>query len=132
MTDALAITLSLPGGALSPNSRAHWRKLGKEKKLYGGMAYMAWREAAMRHSPGTTLRWQRAAAQATFFWAVHRRRDYDNASASLKCVWDQLRRLEILPDDDSDHLTHLPTVFRLDRNNPRVEITLTMEPPHAS
>jgi len=132
MTDTLIITLRLPGDALSPTSRAHEHKVSKEKKLYGGMAYIAWREAAMRHSPGIPIRWHRAAAQATFFWPFNRPRAFAIASASLKCVWDQLKQLKILPDDDSDHLTHLPTAFRLDRSNPRVEITLTMEPPHAS
>jgi crossover junction endodeoxyribonuclease RusA len=114
----LTITLPLPPRELNPNARCHWAKKAKAVKEYRRRAWALARKA-MRTPP----RWKEAEARAVFYWPDRRRRDRDNAQASLKAAWDGITDAGMLEDDSG--LTHRPCGWHVDRKNPRVELTIT-------
>ncbi len=118
MSEAYTITLSLPPNVLSPNSGRHgsWRPRAKAKKAYRYVAKIETLWITDDYEP----RWPAATVRATFYFKDRRRRDKDNFNAMLKPAWDGLVDAGLLADDDQ--LTHLPTVFELDKENPRVEL----------
>ena len=71
--------------------------------------------------------WRLALAQVAFYWPDKRRRDEDNAIASLKAAYDGLVSSGLLVDDDSKHLKREMPRFEVDPVSPRVEITVIRE-----
>lgn len=69
--------------------------------------------------------WEQATVQSKFFYKVKRRRDDVNHVAMLKPAYDGVVDAGLLIDDDSEHLTTLPTSFEIDRDRPRVVIVFT-------
>ncbi len=69
--------------------------------------------------------WGQAVARLTFFWPDRRRRDIRNAEHAMKAAYDGLIDAGVIQDDNADVLTHELTEFEVDRDNPRVEITVT-------
>lgn len=115
--NSVTIELPLPPKELSPNARVHWRKKSEAVKNYRLHSFVASYQG--KHNP----RWPAATTQATFYFKHKRRRDKDNFNAMLKSAWDGMVDAGLLKDDDQ--LTHKPTVFETDKDNPRVEITIT-------
>ena len=66
--------------------------------------------------------WREATCQVHWYARDQRRRDKDNALASLKATFDGLVDAGLLHDDSA--LTHLPLVFMVDPKNPRIELIL--------
>lgn len=90
----------LPPAVLSPNSRGHWAPKAKAAKKLREDAYYA----AKTQLPGVCFQQVRATVQ----WRVSdpkRRRDLDNAAASMKAFWDGLTDAGLWPDDSAAHLT---------------------------
>ena len=98
MTQSMTVTLSLPPKALSPNSRPHWAAKAKAANTTG--------EVLVRPS---------------FFHRVNRRRDRDNALASLKAALDGVA--EALGIDDSGFVV-TPVRFFVDKSDVRVVLKL--------
>ncbi len=117
-TKQIKITLPLPPKELSPNARGHWAAKARATK---GYRQWAWAEAVST-SGGRRFRWLAATAVATFYFPQRRRRDRDNLLASLKAAFDGITDAEIIADDSG--LIHLPVAVTIDRDNPRVEISL--------
>jgi Holliday junction resolvase RusA-like endonuclease len=119
----LKVTIPLPPRELSPNYTVGSRgaRLGKAAKIkkYRQTAYLAGLAAINRRA---APRWVAATARATFYVRDRRRRDADNALASLKAAFDGLKDAGIVADDSG--ITHLPVVFVVDKERPRVEITV--------
>jgi Holliday junction resolvase RusA-like endonuclease len=119
----LTVTIPLPPRELSPNYTVGSRgaRLGKAAKIrkYRQAAYLAGLAAINRRA---APKWVAATARATFYVRDRRRRDADNALASLKAAFDGLKDAGIVADDSG--ITHLPVVFVLDKQHPRVEITV--------
>jgi Holliday junction resolvase RusA-like endonuclease len=118
--ERLTLTLPLPSPVLSPNGRGHVMTKSSATKKYRKAAKLEAENALDGHTPP---RWKRAQAQAVFYFRVDRRRDRDNLAASLKAAWDGIADAGVVENDCG--LTHLPPVLRVDRDAPRVEITLT-------
>ena len=123
MIESLNITLPPPPRELSPNHTIGSRgaRLGKAMKV------KQYRQSACYHALSamgrtTPPRWERATARAVFYCATKRRRDADNALGSLKAAFDGLRDAGVIADDSG--LTHEPVVFAVDRERPRVEISV--------
>jgi hypothetical protein len=122
--NSLTITLSLPAKELSPNYSAwtHGKKMAKarQKKLAEEEAWAATKEAiGRRNNP----MWEKASLQATFYFATNRGRDMDNANASLKKHQDGIAMAGLVTNDKV--ITPLPPVMLIDKDRPRVEITIT-------
>jgi hypothetical protein len=71
-----------------------------------------------------TCPWERAEGRAAFFHAQKRRRDGPNYNASLKAAIDGLVDAGLLSDDDHEHFALLPPRFEIDKEHPRVELTI--------
>lgn len=122
---SLAITLPLPPPALSPNARVHWAAKAKAARAYRAAAWItALAELGRRPAP----RWPRATARITFAHRARRRRDADNALASLKAAIDGLRDADIIEDDAG--LAFAPIVFTTTPppEYPRGCVTLALRP----
>lgn len=115
----LRITLAPPHRCLSPNARCHFMAKANAVKAYRFDAGIKARAFIGR---AKCPAWKRATAQATFYVKVNRRRDADNALASLKPVFDGLRDAGVIDDDSG--LVHLPVEFVVDKRRPRVEVTV--------
>ena len=68
--------------------------------------------------------WQKATIQATFFHKQKRGRDDINHMAMLKPAYDGIVDSGLLADDNSECLTTLPAVFKIDKEHPRVELII--------
>jgi crossover junction endodeoxyribonuclease RusA len=72
-----------------------------------------------------TMPWGKALVTAAFFYKDKRRRDPDNAIASLKAAYDGIVDAGLLPDDDADHMRRGEPTFAVDEDCPRVELTIS-------
>jgi len=69
--------------------------------------------------------WGVAGVKATFFYSNHRKRDQDNAIASLKAAYDGIVDSGLVEDDDYEHMKRESPAFLLDKNNPCVILEIT-------
>ncbi len=69
--------------------------------------------------------WKKASVKTVFYHKTKRKRDEDNAKGSLKAAFDGVADSGLIPDDDSEHLTHETPEFRIDKEYPRVMLTFT-------
>jgi crossover junction endodeoxyribonuclease RusA len=116
----VTFTLPLPPRELSPNARVHWAKKAKATRDYRYDAKVeGWRVVPASQRPG----WTEAIATTVVFAPNRRRRDRDNLLASLKSAFDGLVDAGILADDAGLH--HAPLRIEYDKDDPRVEITVT-------
>lgn len=122
MNDSITITLRLPPRELSPNWRGHWAAKAAKIKAYRSLA--AW-ESGLEVIRNDWSSCRRATAQATFYHATRRRRDADNLLGLCKPIFDSLQDSGVIDNDSG--LTHLPVQCEIDRDNPRVEITITRQ-----
>lgn len=117
--DEITITLPLPAKELSPNARVHWAKKGRAVRVQRTGADVRARMAMDFKEPP---QWERAELQATFYLPDRRRRDADNLAASLKAQLDGIADAGVVANDAG--FTHLPPRLLVDRENPRVELTI--------
>lgn len=124
MSESITITLPLPHKHLSPNARVHWRAKAKATKAYREQSFLDTLSAiSSQETVKHDAEWLYATSQATFYHAQTRRRDKDNLLSSLKAAMDGITDSRLIDDDVG--ITHLPVVCEIDRENPRVEITIT-------
>ena len=113
----LTICLPLPARALSPNARVHPISLHRHKKAAKQRAYIE-----IRHAAGMFRLPPFSRYTLTFHHATNRSRDDDNAAASCKAYRDGIAE-GLGVDDNTLRLTG-ETRLLIDRENPRLEITL--------
>lgn len=118
--NSITIVLPLPDKCLSPNARVHWAKKAKAVKFYRQRARYETRAIA-----GLNLGWQKATYKARFYFPDARRRDADNAIASIKSALDGVADAGLVINDSG--LWPERPEFLLDKENPRLEITFTKE-----
>jgi len=121
LTPAYEITLRWPPRQLNPNARPHHMALNRARQEYKELAYLTTLSAVGRDRP---LNWPTVRCRATFYCPDRRRRDRDNLAAMLKPAWDGIA-LAIGIDDG--RFIHEPVRKELDRDDPRVEITIYRE-----
>lgn len=127
----MTITLPLPTRNLSPNARCHWAVKAREVKVYRALAHWRATKEMQRDlaSRGAVfgavlpMRLDRATVRLTFYWPDKRRRDRDNALASMKSAMDGFTDAGVWGDDSG--VTFLPIAFEVDRASPRVEVEVT-------
>ena len=120
MNESITLVLPIPHRCLSPNARVHWTvKAGVTKK-----ARRLAREAVEAEEV-CTAPWQAVEAQEAFYFPTNRNRDERNAVAMLKAYYDGIVDSGLIPDDNHQVLSHGQPTFHTDKENPRVEITIT-------
>jgi len=119
--EVVTLILPLPAKSLSPNARdCHW-VIDIAKRIHRDRARWATYDAIA----GATPRWLAATIQATFYHAQHRVRDQMNLIGSLKAYEDGIVDAGLLADDEG--VTWLPVIRRIDRDNPRLVLTITRQ-----
>jgi crossover junction endodeoxyribonuclease RusA len=119
----LRLTLPLPHPALSPNARVHYMRRAGLVKRAKGAAYMLALEALDGRDPPS---WRGVRVSAVPWFPTGHTRDGDNFIASMKSALDGVA--SALGIDDSRFVIDPPPMGNVDRDNPRVEITLTGAP----
>jgi crossover junction endodeoxyribonuclease RusA len=71
-----------------------------------------------------TAPWSFVVVYPTFYHATKRRRDEDNHQGMLKAAYDGIVDAGLVDDDDSKHMSKQPPVFVIDKNTPRVELSI--------
>ena len=119
--NSIIIVLPLPDKCLSPNARVHWAKKAKVVKAYRERAkWFCSLEVYRLKKP-----WQKAKYTARFYFPDNRRRDADNAIASIKSALDGVADAGLVVNDSG--LWPERPEFHIDKENPRLEITFTKE-----
>ena len=120
--ETATIILPLPPSILSPNHPP----CSRNGRFAHAAAAKRYRRLACEATKAEDIAgpWERATVAATFFHKTDRRRDDVNHLGMLKPAYDGIVEAGLLVDDDSEHLTTLPAQFRIDRENPRVELRL--------
>lgn len=116
----LTFTFPLPPLILSPNSRSHFHAKGRATKQYRTSAKVL---VMTQVAGGFKPRYQRAAVQVKWIAKTRRFPDGDNALATLKSLFDGLTDAGIFSDDRG--LTHHPVEFAVDKENPRLVLTIS-------
>ena len=91
--DEHIVELHLPAKELSPNARVHWSKSSRAKKAYRHAAYILALDSGVRGLKFESYRLE-------FTFKDNRRRDRDNATASMKSALDGIA--DAVKQDDSE------------------------------
>lgn len=114
----MTITLPIPDKRLSPNARTHWRKKSQITRLHRTRARLLTLAAGV-----TPAAYLYRLYSLQFYFPDARRRDDDNAAASCKAYRDGIADA-LLIDDHALSMAAAPQML-IDRQNPRLEITLS-------
>ncbi len=117
MSRRIVVILPLPSPALSPNARVHWGVKAAAVKSYREVAWAH----ALREMLGEPPM-DKATINPVFYWPDRRRRDDDNAVASLKAARDGLADGGVVRNDADFVMAEAE--FHVDRENPRVELII--------
>ena len=123
MIEKFLIVLPLPAKVLSPNCAVatpggRFAKAAAVKRLR-----KLTREYVEQERIESTP-WEKVLVKAVFFFGTERRRDDENALFSLKAMHDGIVDSGLVADDTPKHMTReIPDLF-VDRDFPRVEITI--------
>ena len=119
----MKISLSLPHADISPNSRKHWRAKAVKTKEHRARAKLVTQagilDSVLMELPSTY--------SLAFFLPDKRKRDDDNLAASCKAYRDGIA--DALGIDDHNLRMDSAPTMQLDREDPRVEITLNTKKP---
>jgi len=117
----MKISIKLPPRLLSPNARCHWSAKAKAARSY---RLAAW-AAAQSATTGIPERWLKASVQIIAYYPTRRHPDPDNLIASLKAAFDGIADAGVVANDRG--LWPERPVIEVDKNNPRIELTITEE-----
>lgn len=123
MTESVTITIPLPPRILSPN-RPPMTVGGRIGKAKAAKTYRQQAATAIRDAGVETFPWDHVTVSATVFWPDRRRRDTDNLVAAIKPAYDGLVDGGAVADDDPTHMTRREPTFAVDRDWPRIDLTL--------
>ncbi len=119
---SITISLPYPPRELSPNGRCYFLKKNKLAQQYKAIAKVAARyQKPKGHKP-----WEKAESIVVYFQKRRQKMDDDNALATLKSAMDGIVLAGVLVDDK--YLSHQKPRFEVDKENPRVEITIQPTP----
>lgn len=125
MSESLTITLPLPGRVLSPNYRPASRG-GAIGRAVAAKRYKSLAADAVNAQRLETIPWPAASLTIAFYHPQKRRRDPDNALASLKAAIDGLVVAGLVPDDSAEYISIESVTFHAGQPA-RVEIQATKQ-----
>ena len=119
--NSITIELPLPHKGLTPNSQDHTgRRFSLIKKAREVGFYCAFAALNRRNAP----RWKSATASLARYGTSVQHPDRDNLIASLKHQVDGIAEAGIIENDKGLRWSE-EVKFKVDKNNPRVEVTIT-------
>jgi len=124
MSEVVLIVLPLPNSVLQPNTTVGSFG-GRMLKASASKRYRRLACEAMEAERIETLPWPKCSVKASFFNKEKRRRDEDNAIGSLKAAYDGLVDAGLVADDDHAHMRRESPEFYVDRDWPRVMLSIT-------
>ncbi len=119
--ESITIILPLPSRYLHPNV-AVATPGGRFAKAACVKKWKRLTQEAIEHENLETIPWTYIVVYARFFFRINRRRDDDNAKASLKCVYDGIVQGRLVVDDQPKYMKKNDPEFFIDRENPRLEL----------
>lgn len=122
--ESITIVIPIPNKVLQPNctigSFGGRMMVNNARKKYKRITREAIEEENIETKP-----WNFVSVSAKFYFKTSRRRDTDNAIGSLKSAYDGIAESGLIVDDDKKHMQRIEPDFFIDKNNPRVELTIT-------
>jgi len=120
---SFVIVIPLPSKYLSPN----WMTGSLGGRIAKSKAAKKQREF-VRHAIVTLVlgSFKKVSVKPIFFNKVNRKRDEDNAVGSLKSAYDGIVDAELVKDDSPKYMIREMPEFRIDKQNPRVELRITV------
>ena len=115
----ITITLPLPDSSMSGHAKGHWRGSANRTKLARNHAHVLALAAGVPASP-----FLQAVINFEFFVPDLCRRDTMNMMHGCKAYVDGIVDAGVMVDDDWKILAVGKTTVSVDRDNPRVEITI--------
>ena len=104
----------LPGlNEIIKESKSHYGQYAKMKKKYTDL--VAWQMKGERI--------ERCSLKITWY-AENMKKDPDNIAAGVKFILDALVKVGILKNDGWKQISGISHIFRIDKNNPRIEVEL--------
>lgn len=129
---SLSLWLDMPPAALSPNARTHWARKHRAFQKYKGDCISRVRDARWQYVHGCEhqriehgLPWDQATATVQFVVTTNRRRDVDNAMASLKACFDAMSGLLVRDDSGLRPVPAEPFFVRGKRAGVRIRMERT-------
>lgn len=119
----MRIILPLPPKALSPNYPA-FTPGGRFGKARATKRYRELARAAVEAEEVESAPWPYASVKPIFYHVMKRKRDQDNAIASLKAAYDGIVDAGLVVDDDWEHMAREAPEFQIDKQYPRVELII--------
>ena len=115
------MTLTIPGRLPGLNeifaaAKSHYAKYSNEKKEYT-------EEVAWLAKQARLPKFEKACLVITWF-EPDRRRDPDNIMAGQKFILDGLVAAKVIPNDNQKYIVSIIHRFRVDKQNPRVEVEI--------
>ena len=126
MSEVITIVLPLPARVLQPNCTVATIG-GRFAKAAATKRYRRLAREAVEAEQIETMPWDRVIVTAAFFHTTDRRRDPDNFTGSLKAVYDGIVDAGLALDDDHKHMRRGEPTFSIDKDSPRVELTITRQ-----
>jgi Holliday junction resolvase RusA-like endonuclease len=124
MSEEITIILPLPNKVLQPNFTIGSFG-GRMMKAAAAKKYRRLAREAIEAEQLETLPWKKIFVQATFHYKTRRRRDTDNAMGALKSAYDGIIESGLIPDDTPNYMKRKEPDFKLDKEFPRVILTIT-------
>lgn len=115
----ISIEIHCPPKECWQNRPSHYMAKAKVVKAYRAAAH-----ALMLEAMGGSDGWQRGRIHMEFCWPTRHRRDTLNAAGAMKAAIDGIIDAGLLPDDDGEHMEIGGISASLDKDNPRVIISL--------
>ena len=102
-------------------TKKHWSYYSREKKKWTQMVRVE--ALAQKLKPVTQPVWVRSE-----YYSKNRRADPDGIRIAAKYILDGLVEANVLPDDSQKWIIGFVDRFSVDKNDPRIEVTLMPEP----
>lgn len=122
--ESITIVLPLPNAVLSPNCTIGSFG-GRMMKASASKRYRRLACEAVEAEDVATAPWPVVGVKASFYHKNGRTRDQDNAMGSLKAAYDGIVDAGLVVNDDYDHMKRESPVFSIDKEYPRVILTIT-------
>lgn len=122
-TRTLVLPLTRPPLTANDQRRAHWAYVAQAKRKVALLVM-----SAANSDEQFLPQFQSCRVSVTWFAPDARRRDSDSLGPFLKASLDALVTAGVLRDDCPPHVLSTTLAVEVDRERPRIEITLTEEP----